>query len=44
MEKVQCDEPPIMKLGCIASLGPFRNTYLQENMVLFSRYVWTDEL
>lgn len=35
MEKVQCDEPPIMKLGCLASLGPFRNTYLQENMVLF---------
>lgn len=35
MEKVQCDEPPIMKLGSLASLGPFRNTYLQENMVLF---------
>lgn len=35
MEKVQCDEPPIMELGCLASLGPFRNTYLQENMALF---------
>lgn len=35
MEKVQCDEPSIMKLGCLASLGSFRNTYLQKNMVLF---------
>lgn len=24
-----------MKLGCLASLGTFRNTYLQENMVPF---------